>query len=123
MMAEYINREAVEKFIEKGLNNPDKSKAYGYDAIEILAEVHYMDAADVVEVRHAYWTGRLISDDSFAEGYAPWFTEEDKRKYDDMEKHTTHCSNCKGGFDDREVVDWRYCPYCGARMDGGKSTK
>lgn len=49
-MTEYIKREAVEKIIEKGLNNPDKSKAYGYDAVEILGEIHYMDAADVVEV-------------------------------------------------------------------------
>ena len=47
---EYIEREAVERFITKGLNNPDKSKAYGYDAVEILTEVHHMDAADVVEV-------------------------------------------------------------------------
>ena len=47
---EYIEREAVEKFITKGLNNPDKAKAYGYDAVEILSEIHHMDAADVVEV-------------------------------------------------------------------------
>ena len=49
-MAEYIKREDVEKFIEKGLNNPDKSKAYGFDAVEILSEVHFMPAADVAEV-------------------------------------------------------------------------
>jgi hypothetical protein len=52
---EYIEREAVEKFIAKGLNNPDRKKAYGYDAVEILSEVHHMDAADVVEVRHERW--------------------------------------------------------------------
>lgn len=52
---EYIERGAVEKFIAKGLNNPDKSKAYGYDAVEILAEVHYMNAADVVAVRRGEW--------------------------------------------------------------------
>lgn len=49
-MAEYIDREAVEKFIENGLNNPDKKKAFGNDAIEIMAEVHYMPAADVAPV-------------------------------------------------------------------------
>ena len=49
-MAEYISRESVEKYIEAGLNNPDKAKAFGYDAIEILAEVHYMPAADAVPV-------------------------------------------------------------------------
>ena len=60
-MAEYIERAAVEKFIEDGLNNPDKNKAFGHDAIEIMAEVHYMQAADVVEVVRCkdcqHWTG------------------------------------------------------------------
>lgn len=54
-MKEYIERAAVEKFIEDGLNNPDKNKAFGHDAIEIMAEIHYMPAADVVEVRHGRW--------------------------------------------------------------------
>ena len=54
-MKEYIERAAVEKFIEDGLNNPDKNRAFGHDAIEIMAEVHYMPAADVVEVRHGRW--------------------------------------------------------------------
>ena len=50
-MDEYISRESVEKYIEAGLNNPDKAKAFGHDAIEILAEVHYMPAADVAPVQ------------------------------------------------------------------------
>ena len=50
---EYIERAAIEKFIEDGLNNPDKNKAFGHDAIEIMAEVHYMQAADVVEFRQS----------------------------------------------------------------------
>ena len=54
-MAEYIEREAVEKFIENGLNNSDSNKAFGFDAVEILAEVHYMPAADVTPVVHARW--------------------------------------------------------------------
>lgn len=49
-MIKYIEREAVENLITKGLNNPDKEKAYGYDAVEILTDVHYMDAADVIEI-------------------------------------------------------------------------
>lgn len=36
-MKEYIEKAAVEKFIEDGLNNPDKNKAFGHDAIEIMA--------------------------------------------------------------------------------------
>lgn len=49
-MATYIEREAVEKFIENGLNNPNEAKRFGHDAIEIMAEVHYMPAADVAPV-------------------------------------------------------------------------
>ena len=96
-MAEYIERDVVEKIIEKGLNNPDKSKAYGYDAIEILAEVHYMDAADVVEVRHGEWDDNII-------GFC------------------NVCSEC-GVIVERTAIKNRsgelnYCPNCGAKMDG-----
>ena len=44
----YIEKEPIIEFITKGLNNPDKSKAYGYDAVEILAEIEYTPIADVV---------------------------------------------------------------------------
>lgn len=50
MAKEYIERKLILKFIEDGLNNPDKSKAFGHDAIEIMTEVQYAPAADVVEV-------------------------------------------------------------------------
>lgn len=46
----YIEKEPLVEFITKGLNNPDKSKAFGYDAIEILTEIEYAPTADVVEV-------------------------------------------------------------------------
>ena len=56
---EYIERGTIVKFIQEGLNNSDKSKAFGHDAIEILAEVFVMPVADVVEVVRckdcAYW--------------------------------------------------------------------
>lgn len=51
-MKEYIERQAVEEFIQDGLNNPDKDKAFGHDAIEILAGIHFMLAADVAPVVH-----------------------------------------------------------------------
>lgn len=44
----YIEKEPLIEFITKGLNNPDKSKAFGYDAIEILTEIEYAPTADVV---------------------------------------------------------------------------
>ena len=34
-------KETLIEFITNGLNNPDKTKAFGYDAIEILAEIEY----------------------------------------------------------------------------------
>lgn len=49
-MDEYIAREAVEKFIMDGLNNSDVYERFGHDAIKIIAEVHYMPAADVAPV-------------------------------------------------------------------------
>ena len=93
-MKEYIERAAVEKFIEDGLNNPDKNKAFGHDAIEIMTEVHYMPAADVAEVRHGRWI--------FDPGKIPY------------------CSECKEYSDDGDKGATT-CPWCGARM--GKEAK
>lgn len=45
-----IDKEPLKKFIEDGLNNPDKLKAFGHDAIEILAEIEYAPTVDAVEV-------------------------------------------------------------------------
>lgn len=72
------------------------------------------------EAVHAHWTGKIHKDYSHAEGFADWFTEEDKKAYIDMFEHTTHCSNCLGGFDDRQIRNWKCCPYCGAIMDGAE---
>lgn len=44
----YIKKEPIIEFITKGLNNPDKAKAFGHDAIEILTEIEYSPTADVV---------------------------------------------------------------------------
>jgi hypothetical protein len=59
---DYISRQKVERFIENGLNNPDKKKAFGHDAVEILTEVHYMDSPDVRPVVYCrdcrFWGGR-----------------------------------------------------------------
>ena len=99
-MAEYIERAAVEKFIEDGLNNPDKNKAFGHDAIEIMAEIHYMPAADVAPVRH----GRWLTTDAYP--------------------HHLYCSVCYKTY--AKNAKWvneldlptNYCPNCGALMDG-----
>ena len=46
----YIKKEPIIEFITKGLNNPDKTEAFGYDAIAILTEIEFAPTADVVEV-------------------------------------------------------------------------
>ena len=45
-----IEKEPIIQFIEDGLNNPDKKKAFGYDAIEILSEIEYAPTVDAVTV-------------------------------------------------------------------------
>jgi len=94
-MAEYIEREAVEKFIEDGLNNQDVAKRFGHDAIEIMAEVYYMPAADVAPVVHGRWVTHYRSGTPVAEGYV---------------------STCCDMWNNHKR---NYCPSCGAKMDGG----
>lgn len=96
-MDEYIKRETVLKFIENGLNNPNKLKAFGYDAIEIMTEIQYMPAADVAPVVHGRWIKP---------------TKIGHRSFDIL-----HCSVCDGvpcAVDENT----KYCPNCGAKMDG-----
>lgn len=91
-MKEYIERAAVEKFIEDELNNPDKNKAFGHDAIEIMAEIHYMPAADVAEVKHGRWE------------MVPYNGVYDMR--------CSVCGFCPG----IRFYSSNYCPECGAKM-------
>ena len=101
-MKEYIERQAVEEFIQDGLNSPDKDKAFGHDAIEIMTEVHYMPAADVAEVRHGSW---------------------EIKEFPFSHCKKMSCSIC--GYNESRGPAWNenfglpnYCPNCGALMDG-----
>lgn len=95
-MKTYIERAAVEKFIEDGLNNPDKNKAFGHDAIEIMAEIHYMPAADVAPVRHGRWIHPVPGDG---------------------ENHCSVCHAEQPWFYGYGYYEPDYCPNCGALMD------
>lgn len=44
-----IDAEPIKKFIMDGLNNPNPKKAFGYDAIEILAEIEYAPEVALVK--------------------------------------------------------------------------
>lgn len=95
----YIEKEPIVEFITKGLNNPDKTKAFGHDAIEILTEIEYTPTADVVEVKHGEW---FLLDDCANEG--------------------VYCSVChkkvyKKCYENQKLKS-KYCPNCAAKMDG-----
>ena len=45
-----IDAEPIKKFIVDGLNHPVPLKAFGNDAIKILAEIEYAPTVDAVEV-------------------------------------------------------------------------
>ena len=92
-MAEYIEREALEKMLNERLtylldkNGPYDYFTNGYD--EAVSTVEEFLSADVAPVVHGRW-----------------------KRYG---KNLGECSECG------EVVSVRnnYCPNCGAKMDGG----
>ena len=108
----YIKKEPIVEFITKGLNNPDKTKAYGYDAIEILAEIEYTPTADVEEVKHGHWkrSERNISKmrEFHKKGIALSMSE----------KSIFYTCSCCGSWG---TLSQKYCNECGAKMDGGKA--
>ena len=98
----YIEKEPIIEFITKGLNNPDNSKAYGYDAVEILSEIEYTPTADVQEVRHGKWIGY------------PSITIS-KRRRRTIQSIIYKCSCCGKSNGRAKPL---YCKNCGALMDG-----
>lgn len=103
-MAEYIEREALEKFIESGLNNPNKESAFGHDAVEILTELHHMPAADVEPVKHGRWIPTTMRN-----GTGP----------------IVRCSVCGQYINPsetaielkRQSLEPKWCENCGSKMD------
>lgn len=100
-MDEYIEREAAIKAIEKAdytliANDADSCKA------DYLREIiESVPAADAVPVVHGRWVDRIVDENEVIQ---PWM----KRYY---------CSECLEGGNQ----SWfKFCPHCGAKMDGGK---
>ena len=89
-MAEYIEREAA---IKELMN--DAPEQVGYSREDAADCIRYIDAADVVPVRHGRWISKN------PHGYEWIFV----------------CSNC--GYIDGYPFNDRsnYCPNCGAQMD------
>lgn len=96
-MAEYIEREAALKAVEKyGLTNGSVLGRHTGLAICIASEIADIPAADVAPVVHGRWVDGK-------------------------------CSNCGVDIPTDDAHDaifedeCRFCYYCGARMDGGDS--
>ena len=101
-MDEYIRREDAIKCIEGqcvdgkmwGNDESEGTLIEAYSAIDDLMEI---PPADVAQVRHGCWE-RVIPSKSAAK----WSTK-------------VSCSNChSAGY-----AHHKYCPNCGAKMDGG----
>ena len=104
-MAEYIEREAL----GIGKCKPDvfENKAYadGWNsAIEIIENA---PAADVAPVRHGKWNKSKGNEELTAHG----FVQPDKYI----------CSCCNWSCCCEIKLDFKYCPICGAKMDGDKN--
>lgn len=98
-MAEYIDREALTKRLTRNLNacNPGTFSEGCYaDAIET---VKHFPAADVEPVKHGRWNRCF----------------EDWRQQIEGDK----CSLCGFEYYGTGISRFRYCPGCGAKMDGG----
>ena len=106
MPDEYISREKTLALL-KSLGSRDYRREKGtiQDAIKMISSAEYTPAADVAEVVHGEWQGE---GDGYADGalvYDVW--------------HCSECGYCiDDGTDDPERLP-KYCPSCGAKMDGG----
>ena len=97
-MPKYINLETTLAGIENVLREKsDKKDSLAYFALRLFAEtLKQAPTADVVEVKHGKWK---------------WFAHNSK---------TRTCSVCNISQTVNvynNTVMFRYCPYCGAKMD------
>lgn len=95
-MAEYIEREALLKFIEE--NNTDSEWMVNqYNADWIYSFIDSAPAADVAEVKHGEWK--------------PYKTPIETRQSGWI------CTNCSGVINDLSNGNTNFCPNCGALME------
>lgn len=93
-MDDYIEREALDKALTAAAaNDKDKNRRTWAKAICIL---HDMPAADVAPVVHGRWE---------AKGYVCGESE-------------FECSVCHKTEWRTTIIQFKFCPFCGARMDG-----
>lgn len=104
-MADYIRRDAALRAVTKRYG-ACRSPAQNRLLDEIRNEIRRAPAANVAPVVHAQWDGE---GDGYADG--------------ELVIDVWHCSKCgyciDDGTDDPVCLP-RYCPQCGAKMDGGE---
>ena len=112
-----IDANPIVKFIVDGLNNPDKLKALGHDAIEVLAEIEYAPTVDAVEVVHGKWLYDSGTERHFCSACNEYaisvITNTPIYEYDWEEN--LQFSHIEADCDEQLT---NFCPNCGAKMDG-----
>lgn len=101
-MAEYIKREALREILNGWRDaHADVDDVHGCGLLEdVICEVDAQTAADVAPVVHGRWIG------------APLCGNDNCRCSECGSWHNIH-ANLRG-----EIMQ-KYCPNCGAKMDGG----
>ena len=106
-MAEYIEREALLKKFSDDENQDNKSMGIGEFLFAVIRGIiENQPTADVVEVRHGVWLQtqeplgvRDVDCVECSACHESWLIDEDT-EFDDYKR------------------GWKYCPNCGAKMDG-----
>ena len=104
MADEYIRRDDFIQYLEKCKKGAAVTNLVWAAIMAIERDVRDMPAADVAPVRHGHWIGE---GDGYADG--------------ELVFDVWNCSECDycidDGTDDPETLP-KYCPGCGALMDG-----
>ena len=102
-MDEYIKREEAIKIAESYKPQNGSSFCRNRGIADYIAEdISMIPAADVAQVRHGRWI-------CIRKGYG---------EYKCSVCHGMD-SNCSDYYSDHVVTEQEYCPFCGAKMDGG----
>ena len=125
-MAEYIEREAVHRLVRSlsryTWRNPDKSKyRVTVDVDDVQFGIDKIPIADVVEVRHGEWVEDGYNDIPCVCsccGAEAQYTSTFEETFDyDWEENLVPC-----GYEEHKVyIRTKYCPHCGAKMDGDEN--
>lgn len=101
-MSDYIDRNELIKHI-KDLPTwwGDGSGVYAFYPVEVMLSIESAPVADVQEIKHGEWKS-FDSEDTLYGSY--------------------YCSACAHGQDIGMIIplttEFKYCPNCGAKMDG-----